>query len=254
MSDHHFSFSDSRSARLASSLPNKSRGVARINGRQVASIFFDLDGTLTDPKEGITRSIAYALQKIGVEPPPPERLTWCIGPPLLESLRVLAGDGTTAEEALRHYRERFSEVGLFENRLYDGVLPGLAALSSSPGARLFVATSKPKVFAERILSHFGLDPFFETLFAAELDGTRSDKSHLLDYALARSGSDASAAVMVGDRRHDVRGALNNGIRAIGITYGYGTREELAEAGARTIYDSPNALFEGLRRCVFGDSA
>ena len=218
----------------------------------MTSIFFDLDGTLTDPKEGITRSIAYALEGIGLTPPDPDRLTWCIGPPLLESLRELTGDDAKARAALRHYRERFAEVGLFENRLYDGVLPGLAALSSASGARLFVATSKPKVFAARILSHFGLDPFFETLFAAELDGTRADKSQLLDYALARSGSAASAAVMVGDRRHDVLGALNNGIRAIGITYGYGTREELAEAGAREIHDSPAALFQSLCSLVQDD--
>ena len=217
----------------------------RIDGQQVTSVFFDLDGTLTDPREGITRSTAFALQRIGLASPTSEQLTWCIGPPLLDSLRVLTGDEAKAHRALCHYRERFGQVGLFENRLYDGVLPGLAALSSASGVRLFIATSKPKVFAERILSHFGLDPFFETVFGAELDGTHSDKSHLLDYALTRSRSDPSAAVMIGDRRHDMLGALNNGIRAIGVTYGYGTQRELAEAGAEETHDSPTTLFQSL---------
>jgi phosphoglycolate phosphatase len=147
------------------------------------AIFFDLDGTLTDPKPGITRSIQYALQKLDHPTIPTEdELTWCIGPPLRASFVSLLGADHSADHAVSFYRERFSDVGLYENGVYDGIRDVLTQLCAS-GHRLFVATSKPHVFAERIIDHFDLRHHFERVFGSELDGTRVDKSHLLEYAL-----------------------------------------------------------------------
>ena len=147
------------------------------------AIYFDLDGTLTDPKPGITRSIQYALQRLDHPTIPTEdELTWCIGPPLRASFVRLLGAETSADLAVAYYRERFSDVGLYENGVYDGIGDVLTSLCAS-GHRLFVATSKPHVFAERIIDHFGLRDHFERVFGSELDGTRVDKSHLLEYAL-----------------------------------------------------------------------
>jgi phosphoglycolate phosphatase len=144
------------------------------------AIYFDLDGTLTDPKPGITRSIRYALQKLDHPAIPTEdELTWCIGPPLRASFVRLLGGEDSADRAVSLYRERFSDIGLYENGVYDGISEVLAILSQS-GHRLFVATSKPHVFAERIIDHFGLRRHFEHVFGSELDGRRADKSHLLE--------------------------------------------------------------------------
>ena len=156
------------------------------------AIFFDLDGTLTDPKPGITRSIRYALQKLDHPAIPSEdELTWCIGPPLRASFVRLLGAETSADHAVSLYRERFSDVGLFENAVYDGIDDVLTALGNS-GHRLFVATSKPHVFADRIIDHFGLRHHFERVFGSELDGTRVDKGDLLEYALNEAAVDPSA--------------------------------------------------------------
>ena len=142
------------------------------------AIYFDLDGTLTDPKPGITRSIQYALQKLDHPTIPTEdELTWCIGPPLRASFVRLLGGEDYADRAVSLYRERFSDIGLFENAVYDGISEVLTTLSQS-GQRLFVATSKPHVFATRIVEHFGLRHHFEHVFGSELDGTRVDKSDL----------------------------------------------------------------------------
>ena len=140
------------------------------------AIYFDLDGTLTDPKPGITRSIQYALQRLDHPTMPTEdELTWCIGPPLRTSFVRLLGGETSADLAVSLYRERFSDVGLYENGVYDGIGDVLTTLCAS-GHRLFVATSKAHVFADRIIDHFGLRDHFEHVFGAELDGTRVDKS------------------------------------------------------------------------------
>lgn len=142
-------------------------------------ILFDLDGTLTDPKPGITRSIQFALEMLGRDVSPADGLTWCIGPPLIGSLEKLVGNRTEAETALALYRQRFSEVGLYENDApYPGIRSALVDLFGR-GHRLFVATSKPTVFAERIIEHFELSEFFEAVCGSELDGTRSDKTDLL---------------------------------------------------------------------------
>ncbi|MBR0788886.1 HAD family hydrolase [Bradyrhizobium manausense] len=197
------------------------------------TIYFDLDGTLTDPKPGITGSIQYALKKLGKSVPSQDELTWCIGPPLHASLKALTGTDALADQALLLYRDRFSEVGLFENSPYPGIHDTLAAIAAS-GARLFVATSKPAVYASRIVDHFGLKPYFERVFGSELDGTRVDKRDLLRYALAEAEVDPRQAIMIGDRSHDVVGARTNGMTAIGVLYGYGSEAELRDAGAHHI--------------------
>ena len=209
------------------------------------TIYFDLDGTLTDPKPGITGSIQYALKKLGKSVPSQDELTWCIGPPLHASLKALTGTDALADQALLLYRERFSEVGLFENSPYPGIHDTLAAIAAS-GARLFVATSKPAVYASRIVDHFGLKPYFERVFGSELDGTRVDKRDLLRYALAEAEVDPRQAIMIGDRSHDVVGARTNGMTAIGVLYGYGSEAELRDAGAHHICAAHSEL---LGHCV-----
>ncbi len=197
------------------------------------TIYFDLDGTLTDPKPGITGSIQYALEKLGQPVPSQDELTWCIGPPLLASLKKLTGTDALADQALLLYRERFSNVGLFENTPYQGIHDTLATVAAT-GARMFVATSKPAVYAERIVAHFGLRDYFERVFGSELDGTRVDKRDLLRYALEEAKVDPRNAIMIGDRSHDVVGARTNGMTAIGVLYGYGSEAELRDAGAHHI--------------------
>ena len=205
------------------------------------AIFFDLDGTLTDPKPGITRSIQYALQRLDHPAIPTEdELTWCIGPPLRASFVRLLGGDHSADRAVSLYRERFSDVGLYENGVYDGIGDVLTKLRTS-GHRLFVATSKPHVFAERIIDHFGLRHHFERVFGSELDGTRVDKSHLLEYALRVVSVDPSKTLMIGDRSHDMIGAKNNGMKGIVVRYGYGSRDELLDAGAHHVCATPPAI-------------
>jgi phosphoglycolate phosphatase len=205
------------------------------------AIYFDLDGTLTNPKPGITRSIQYALQKLDHPTMPTEdELTWCIGPPLRASFVRLLGAETSADLAVSYYRERFSDVGLYENGVYDGIGDVLTSLRAS-GHRLFVATSKPHVFAERIIDHFGLRNHFERVFGSELDGTRVDKSHLLEYALKEALVDPAKTLMIGDRSHDMIGAKNNGMKGIGVLYGYGSRDELLQAGAHQVCATPGAI-------------
>jgi phosphoglycolate phosphatase len=205
------------------------------------AIYFDLDGTLTDPKPGITRSIQYALQRLDHPTMPTEdELTWCIGPPLRASFVRLLGAETSADLAVSYYRERFSDIGLYENGVYDGIGEVLTSLCAS-GHRLFVATSKPHVFAERIIDHFGLRDHFERVFGSELDGTRVDKSHLLEYALKQASVDPSKTLMIGDRSHDMVGAVNNGMKGIGVLYGYGSQDELLAAGAHHVCAAPGAV-------------
>jgi phosphoglycolate phosphatase len=205
------------------------------------AIYFDLDGTLTNPKPGITRSIQYALQKLDHPTMPTEdELTWCIGPPLRASFVRLLGAETSADLAVSYYRERFSDIGLYENGDYDGIGEVLTALRAA-GHRLFVATSKPHVFAERIIDHFGLRGHFERVFGSELDGTRVDKSHLLEYALKEASVDPARTLMIGDRSHDMIGAKNNGMKGIGVLYGYGSRDELLQAGAHHVCQTPGAI-------------
>ena len=196
-------------------------------------IFLDLDGTLTDPKAGITRCINHALEAMGR--PAEAELDWCIGPPLHESFRRLLGDEVGGvDRAIGIYRERFARIGLFENTLYPGVMEMLQRLRAQ-GARLHLATSKPHIYARRILEHFRLDGAFETVFGSELDGRNADKTELLAHALASVGADPARSAMLGDRGHDAIGANNNGIAAWGAGWGYGTVRELQHAGAERVF-------------------
>jgi phosphoglycolate phosphatase len=206
------------------------------------TIYFDLDGTLTDPKPGITRSIQYALGKLDRAVPTEDELTWCIGPPLRASLKQLVGTDALADAALLLYRERFGDIGLYENEIYPGIEDTLSVLAKS-GRRMFVATSKAVVYAERIIDHFKLRDYFERVFGSELDGTRADKTDLLGYALQTMNVDSSKSVMIGDRKFDMIGARNNGMTAVGVLYGYGTKEELLAGGAQHICTAPRGLLD-----------
>ena len=208
----------------------------------MTTFLFDLDGTLTDPREGITRSIAYALERMGHAPPPLDHLTFAIGPPLRRSLAQLLGndDAAQVERALAYYRERFADVGLFENAPYVGIAEALSTLRADH-ATLLVATSKPRVYAERIVRHFGLDIHFAAVHGCELDGTREDKRDLLEHLLGHHGIAGGACVMVGDRDVDMRAARHHGAGALGALWGYGGREELVGAGAHALCEAPGDL-------------
>jgi phosphoglycolate phosphatase len=207
----------------------------------IHTVFFDLDGTLTDPKIGITASIQYALARFDIRVPTQDELTWCIGPPLHASFKALLGTtDSDADRAVDLYRERFSDVGLFENTLYAGIAETLTEVAAA-GRRLFVATSKPHVFADRIIDHFGLRSHFGRVFGSELDGTRVHKTDLLRYALDETDTDPARALMIGDRKHDIIGAANNGIATIGVLYGYGSKAELVEAGAMHLVAAPGEI-------------
>jgi len=198
-------------------------------------VYFDLDGTLTDPFEGITKCILYALDKLGFPHPTDEYLYSCIGPPLYETFPDMVGDELTLR-AVDLYRERFDDIGWLENKPYDGIHEALAAVADS-GCLLFVATSKPRIAAGRIIEHFGMGQYFEKVYGCELDGTRANKADLLSYAIEENPH-ASSRTMVGDRKHDLIGAIANDIRPIGVSYGYGSSEELDTAGATAIAHSP----------------
>ena len=210
----------------------------------IDTVFFDLDGTLSDPKIGITASIQYALAKFDIPVPSQDELTWCIGPPLHASFKALLGT-TDADRAVDLYRERFGDVGLYENTLYPGIADVLTAVAAG-GRRLFVATSKPHVFADRIIDHFGLRSHFGRVFGSELDGTRVHKTDLLRYALEETSTDPARAIMIGDRKHDIIGAANNGIATIGVLYGYGSRAELVDAGAGHLCAAPGEIPDLIR--------
>lgn len=207
-------------------------------------VFFDLDGTLTDPAEGITACIRHALASEGAQTPDQARLVQCIGPPLQESFSELLNtdDLDTLTRALKKYRERFEEVGMFENRVYVGIPEALSEIRAR-GYRLCVATSKPHVYARKILDHFGLSRHFDHIFGPEFDGTRREKSKLLAHALEVTQTSASRCLMVGDRKHDIIGARENAIAALAVTWGYGSRVELEAARADGFVSAVDELAE-----------
>jgi len=205
------------------------------------AIFFDLDGTLTDPKTGITRCIRHAMERLNVAAPAEDELTWCIGPPLRPSLVKLVGEAA-ADQALMHYRERFSAVGLYENDLYPGV-PEL--LENLRDRQLFLATNKPAVFARRILEHFGIVGFFEGILGPELNTITVSKSDLIGQALVQNRLKPADAAMVGDRTDDIVAARQNNMIGLGVAYGYGGEAELRTAGAAAIFATVEDLRRGL---------
>ena len=209
-------------------------------------ILFDLDGTLTDPKLGITSCVQYALEKFGIEEPDRDKLEPFIGPPLLDSLRDFYGfDDEKAQQAIVYYRERFSTIGLFENEVYPGIPQMLEKLQRA-GRHLAVASSKPTVFVTRILEHFGILQYFEVIVGSELDGTRVKKEEVVEEALRQLLQDVVVEkgrdiVMVGDRKYDIEGAKAHGTASIGVAYGYAAEGELEEAGADVIVKTVEEL-------------
>ncbi len=205
-------------------------------------ILFDLDGTLTDPGEGITNSVAYALRKLGQTPPPRAELEAFIGPPLIDSFMSLSGlDRPTGELAVKYYREYFSDRGIFENQIYPKIADMLKHLKEA-GAVLSLATSKPAVYAAKILEHFDIAKYFDAVAGSELDGRRVKKAEVIKYALELLDiHDTASVVMVGDREHDTIGAAACGVTSVGVTYGYGSEAELANANTDRIVHSADEL-------------
>jgi phosphoglycolate phosphatase len=206
-------------------------------------LLFDLDGTLTDAGPGITRCIQHALRGLGRPVPSATELGWCLGPPLQASFATLLDNSQPdlVRQAMALYRERFVEVGMFENSVYPGVREGLERLAEA-GHRLCVATSKPRVYARQILAHFDLLPLFAAVYGSELSGANGDKTSLIQHLLDSEGRGGNPC-MVGDRRHDVEGAHANGLSAVGVLWGYGSRAELQEAGADVLVESVPDLVE-----------
>ncbi|KAA1036600.1 HAD family hydrolase [Macrococcus equipercicus] len=210
------------------------------------NILFDLDGTLTDPKLGITNSIIFSLGKLDIAAPHNDELEHFIGPPLSESYEStyqLTGDRNHL--AVDYYREYFSDKGLYENKVYEGIEELLKELKSA-GRHLFVATSKPVVFAEQILEHFKLDGYFDAIAGSELDGTRVHKDEVIKFVVDRYQLDVHDCVMIGDRKHDLVGARKNNMDAIGVMYGYGSLAELENEQPVTVVESVEELGDYLK--------
>ncbi len=208
----------------------------------MSAIFIDLDGTLIDPKVGITSSIQHALRELDAEVPSADELNFCIGPPLWDSFRALLGERADVSDAVNLYREHFTDTGMYEADVYDGIGEMLTALREL-GLPIYVATSKPHVYANTIAEHFGLSHYIDGLFGAELDGTNSDKTDLLAHALAETGADPFKSLMIGDRRYDIEGAQNNDIRTIGVLWGYADEGELHLAEADALAGAPEDIAE-----------
>jgi phosphoglycolate phosphatase len=211
------------------------------------NVLVDLDGTLTDSAPGIVACIKHALAEMRHTCPGDAALRNFIGPPLHETFRVILGsdDPGLIETALGLYRERFAARGIFENVVYPGIPLALQELVDA-GAALFLATSKPLPYAERIVAHFGLRDYFSAVYGSEFDGTRSGKGELIAHILNAEALSPHSTVMVGDRSHDVVGAKANGVFPIGVLWGYGSRDELAAAGATAFCERPDGLSRALR--------
>jgi len=205
------------------------------------AVLFDLDGTLTNPFVGITRSMQFALGELGEPVPDTDTLRQYIGPPLQVTFPILfKGDAARANEALRLYRQRYAEIGKFENELIPGIVDALQPVRET-GCFLSVATSKLESYSRDIIAHFGLNQYFDAVHGSQLDGARADKSELIAHIAASEGLDPARTVMIGDRLHDVHGASKNGIPTIGVLWGFGDRSELEQAGAAAIAERPDQL-------------
>ena len=211
-------------------------------------LFFDLDGTLTDSAEGITNCVEHALNKFGISVNDKSELRRFVGPPLVPAFMEFYGfSESDAKQAVAYYRERFKDVGIFENRVYDGI-PALLASLKSKGYKSVVATSKPEQFATRIIDHFGLADCFLLVAGATFDGKISSKQEVIEHAIrSLKIENFSDILMIGDRHHDVDGAKSLGIDSLGVLYGYGNREELTEAGATYIAESVSDIEDIITR-------
>lgn len=215
-------------------------------------ILFDLDGTLTDPKVGITSSVQYALRALGIEESSLDKLEPFIGPPLADSFREFYGlSEDQIRTAIAKYRERFDNQGIYENEIYPGMAEMLETLKKG-GKKLAIASSKPTQFVERILDYFHIREYFDVIVGSNMDGTRSKKEEVVEEALRQlipsglSGDEKQSAVaMVGDRRFDIEGAKAHGITSVGVSFGYAPEGELEQAGADCIVDTVDGLLEAL---------
>ena len=217
------------------------------SSRRPLNLFFDLDGTLSDPSEGITRSVQYALERLGRPIVPKSELIRFIGPPLRWTFPKLldTDDKDLVETAVNYYRERYEDVGLFENEVYPGI-PELLRQLRDDRYPLYVVTAKPKVYADRIIRHFQLDHYFIEVYGPELDGRFDEKRELVGFILHERLLDPQCTVMIGDRASDIESGRAYGTRAIGVTYGFGTLEEIAAAKPDRICHSPAEIAPAVR--------
>ncbi|MFC7371978.1 HAD family hydrolase [Fictibacillus iocasae] len=214
-------------------------------------LLFDLDGTLSDPKVGITKSVQYALEKMNMVEADLDKLDVFIGPPLQASFAEhYQFDEETTQTAILWYRERFNDKGMYENEMYQGI-PELLQSLKEQGSTLVVATSKPTVFAEQILTYFKINQYFNSIVGSHLDGTRTSKTEIIQYILDKyNAHQVDEFIMIGDRKHDIIGAHNTGIDSIGVTYGYGSPEEVSGANPTYIAGS----VQELQHVLLGDVA
>ncbi|KKA05920.1 HAD family hydrolase [Pseudomonas ogarae] len=211
------------------------------------TVLFDLDGTLTDPREGITRSIQFALSKLGIDEPDLTRLEHFIGPPLLQAfMQFYDFDEAKAWEAVNFYRERFKVTGLYENRVFDGVMPLLETWGGQ-GPQLYTPPPNPWVSARKTARHFDFARHFKVIYGSELDGTRTNKVELIAHLLAEEGLDPASTLMIGDRKHDLIGARSNGLDAAAVGYGFGSHEELSAEGPAYHFETVDALHQAFLR-------
>jgi len=208
----------------------------------IKTIFFDLDGTISDSSPGIIKSAQYALESFGITVEDTEEFRKFIGPPLRHTLKEFSNfDDEKVEEVVEKFRERYLPVGIYENTMYAGIDTMLQSLCDS-GKTLIIATSKPHIQAQTVLSHFNLDKYFTFVSGAEMDGTRSSKTEVIRHALEQCNiNDISTCIMIGDRKHDIIGAKSVGMKSIGVLYGYGNYDELYEAGADYIVKDVSEL-------------
>jgi phosphoglycolate phosphatase len=213
-----------------------------MNRRMSRAVLFDLDGTLTNSAPGITACIQHALREMGLKVPEAAALGWCIGPPLTQSFAKLLAteDRPLLDQAIALYRGRFATTGFAENALYDGVIEALEELRGL-GYRTFVTTSKPAPYAVKIVEHFSMQGLFDGIYGSEMNGALGDKTELIAHVMAAEQLAPRGTVMIGDREHDVIGSRNCGISCIGVSYGYGTEEELRLSGAAAIAACPQDI-------------
>jgi phosphoglycolate phosphatase len=204
------------------------------------ALLVDLDGTIMDSASGIIRAYRHTLSLMGLEPPVAEELRWVVGPPARSYFPKLLGDGHDIENAVRLYREHYAEHGLLDAEVYAGMPEALATLRAMAD-RLLVCTAKPLPFARAVLNHFGMASFFDGIYGAEFDGRFDDKGELIAHVLDMEALARDQSVMIGDRRNDIIAASRNRLRSIGVTWGYGSPEELTEAGATLLCDSAGDL-------------
>ena len=220
--------------------------MARLN------LLFDLDGTLTNSKEGIVRCVHFALDRLGVPWNDSDDLEWFIGPPFQESFAKLLGADKKhlVPDAVELYRERYRKIGMFENKLYDGIADCIIELGRT--SNLYVATSKLTVFSRKILEHFFLDEHFRGIYGSELDGKNTDKGELIGYLLDQEKLLPETVFMIGDREHDMIGAKKNRITGVGVGWGFGSETELFSAGAEVVLNHPFELLGYFRGKVRAD--